>query len=56
MDQQPISREGYDKLREELRRLEDDELPEITQAVADARSEGDLKETPSTTGSASVRG
>ncbi|OYW24137.1 MAG: transcription elongation factor GreA [Planctomycetales bacterium 12-60-4] len=44
MEQQPISREGYDKLREELRQLEDVELPAITQAVADARSEGDLRE------------
>lgn len=44
MDQQPISREGYDKLREELRQLEYVELPAITQAVADARSEGDLRE------------
>lgn len=44
MDQQPISRDGYDKLREELRQLEEDELPAITQAVADARAEGDLKE------------
>ncbi|MBI1347359.1 transcription elongation factor GreA [bacterium] len=44
MDQQPISREGYDKLREELRQLEDVELPAIAQAVADARSEGDLRE------------
>lgn len=44
MDKQPISREGYDKLREELRQLEDVELPEIAQLVADARAEGDLKE------------
>lgn len=44
MDQQPISREGYDKLREELRQLEEVELPEIAQLVADARAEGDLKE------------
>lgn len=44
MEQQPISREGYDKLREELRQLEDVELPAIAQAVADARSEGDLRE------------
>lgn len=44
MDQQPISREGYDKLRDELRQLEDVELPAIAQAVADARSEGDLRE------------
>lgn len=44
MDRQPISREGYDKLREELRQLEDVEMPAVAQAVADARSEGDLKE------------
>jgi transcription elongation factor GreA len=43
-DRQPISREGYDKLREELRQLEEVEMPAVAQAVADARSEGDLKE------------
>lgn len=41
---QPISREGYEKLREELRHLEDVEMPAVAQAVADARSEGDLRE------------
>jgi len=44
MDKQPITREGYDKLKEEIRRLEDDEMPKITQAIADARAEGDLRE------------
>jgi transcription elongation factor GreA len=44
MDRQPISREGYDKLREEVRLLEDVEIPKITQAIADARAEGDLRE------------
>lgn len=44
MDLQPISREGYDKLREEVRLLEDVEMPKITQAIADARAEGDLRE------------
>jgi transcription elongation factor GreA len=44
MDQQPISREGYDKLREDLRQLEEVEMPAVSQAIADARSEGDLKE------------
>ncbi len=44
MERQPISREGYDKLREEIRQLEDVDMPRITQAVADARAEGDLKE------------
>ena len=44
MDRQPISREGYDKLREEIRLLEDVDMPKITQAIADARAEGDLRE------------
>lgn len=44
MDQQPITREGYDKLKEELRVLEDIEMPQIAEAIAEARSEGDLKE------------
>jgi transcription elongation factor GreA len=44
MDQQPITREGYDKLREELRQLENVEMPAVSQAIADARSEGDLRE------------
>ncbi|MGE3315169.1 MAG: transcription elongation factor GreA [Planctomycetaceae bacterium] len=44
MEKQPISREGYDKLREEIRRLEDEEMPIIAQRIADARAEGDLSE------------
>lgn len=44
MERQPISREGFDKLKEELRRLEYEEFPRISQLVADARAEGDLKE------------
>jgi len=44
MDKQPISREGFDKLKEELRRYEQDDMPRISQAVADARAEGDLRE------------
>jgi len=44
MERQPISREGYDKLKEELRRMEQDEMPRISQAIADARAEGDLRE------------
>ena len=44
MDRQPISREGYDKLKEEIRLLENVEMPKITQAIADARAEGDLRE------------
>lgn len=41
---EPISRNGYNKLLEELNRLEKEELPEVRQTVAAAREEGDLKE------------
>jgi transcription elongation factor GreA len=44
MDKHPITREGYDKLKEEIRRLENVEMPKIAQAIADARAEGDLRE------------
>lgn len=44
MERQPISREGYDKKKEELRILEQIEMPRIAQAIADARAEGDLRE------------
>lgn len=44
MDKNPITREGFDKLREEIRRLEDDELPAIAERIAEARAEGDLSE------------
>jgi transcription elongation factor GreA len=41
---EPMSRTGYNRLMEELTRLETVELPEVRQAVATAREEGDLKE------------
>ncbi|MCF7976273.1 MAG: transcription elongation factor GreA [Phycisphaerae bacterium] len=44
LDPVPMSRTGYNKLMEELDRLETVELPEVQQTVADAREEGDLKE------------
>lgn len=44
MERQPITREGYDKLRDEIKHLEEDVLPEIAEKIAEARSEGDLKE------------
>lgn len=44
MDRQPITREGFDKLREDLRRLEDVEMPAIAEKIAEARAEGDLRE------------
>lgn len=44
MERQPISREGFDKLREEIRRLESVEMPKIAEQIATARAEGDLSE------------
>jgi len=41
---EPMSRTGYNRLMKELTRLETEELPEVQQAVATAREEGDLKE------------
>ena len=44
MDRHPISQEGYDKLREEIRQLEDIEMPKIAEKIGEARAEGDLSE------------
>ncbi|MFO0978605.1 MAG: transcription elongation factor GreA [Planctomycetaceae bacterium] len=44
MERQPISREGYDKLREEIRILDEIEMPAIAERIKTAREEGDLKE------------
>ena len=40
----PISKEGYQRLREELTQLEKVERIEVIQAIATAREHGDLKE------------
>ena len=45
---EPMSRTGYNKLMKELEQLETVELPEVQQTVAQAREEGDLKETART--------
>ena len=44
MERIPTTREGYDKLREEIKQLEDVEMPKIAEKIADARAEGDLSE------------
>ena len=44
MERQPISREGYEKLREEIRHLEEVEMPRIAERIKTAREEGDLSE------------
>ena len=43
MERQPISREGYEKLRDEIQKLED-RKPAVTERIKVAREEGDLKE------------
>jgi transcription elongation factor GreA len=40
----PITKEGYEKKKAELDALERVEKPRITQAIAEARAEGDLRE------------
>ncbi len=40
----PMTRKGYDKIREEVHRLENDEMPKIVERMAAARAEGDLSE------------
>lgn len=43
-DALPMTRKGYDKLRAQLEQMEGVEMPEITERLAEARAEGDLKE------------
>lgn len=40
----PMTREGYNKIKAEIDRLENEEMPTILTRLADARAEGDLKE------------
>lgn len=44
IDSVPMTRDGYNKIKAEIDRLENEEMPAITQKIADARAEGDLKE------------
>ena len=44
MDSIPMTREGYSKIKAEVERMEHEEMPEILERLATARSEGDLKE------------
>lgn len=44
MERIPTTREGFDKIRDEIRLLEEVEMPRIAQKIADARAEGDLSE------------
>jgi transcription elongation factor GreA len=40
----PMTREAYNRLKAEVDRLERDEVPAIAEKIAQARSEGDLRE------------
>ena len=44
MERIPTTREGFEKMREEIRQLENVEMPRIAQKIAEARAEGDLSE------------
>ncbi|MEO0880656.1 MAG: transcription elongation factor GreA [Pseudomonadota bacterium] len=44
MDKVPMTKAGYDRLEEEIRRLKHEERPAIIQAIAEARAHGDLSE------------
>lgn len=44
MNKVPLTKEGAERLREELKHLKTVERPRIVQAIADAREHGDLKE------------
>ena len=43
-DMIPMSRAGYDKLKADVERMENEEMPVIAEKIAAARDEGDLKE------------
>jgi len=44
MDKEPITIQGLEKLKQELKFLKEKKRPEIVNAIAEARSHGDLKE------------
>ncbi len=40
----PMTQDGYNRIKSEIERLENEEMPKIVEKIAAARSEGDLKE------------
>ena len=44
MDRFPITRDGYKRLLSELKRLEQQERPQVIKAIAEARDHGDISE------------
>ncbi len=43
-DRIPMSKEGYDKLKNQLDTMNNEEMPKIAEAIAEARAFGDLSE------------
>lgn len=43
-DRVPMSKEGYEKLKAQLDKMQNEDMPRIAQAIAEARAEGDLSE------------
>ena len=44
MEKEPITIQGFEKLKEELEKLKKTKRPKIIEAIAEARGHGDLKE------------
>ncbi|MDR9498582.1 MAG: transcription elongation factor GreA [Hydrogenovibrio sp.] len=44
MQRHPMTKDGADKLKQELEKLKKEDRPAVTQAIAEAREHGDLKE------------
>ena len=44
MEKEPVTIEGLERLKQELKFLKEEKRPEIVNAIAEARSHGDLKE------------
>ncbi len=44
MEYVPITREGYERLKKELERLQREERPKVIKAIEEARAHGDLSE------------
>jgi transcription elongation factor GreA len=44
MSRTPITRQGYDRLWAEIHRLQQEERPQVLEAIAEARSHGDITE------------
>jgi transcription elongation factor GreA len=43
-DRIPMSKEGYEKLKAQLDKMQNEDMPRIAEAIAQARGEGDLSE------------